>query len=236
MSGHPIATADTFAQAPSRAAADASALAATRLVSLDAFRGLTIAGMILVNNPGTWAYVYWPLDHAKWNGWTPTDLIFPFFLFIVGVSLVLSFTKRLAAGATRAALALHVVQRSLIIFAVGLFLAGFPYFRMATIRIPGVLQRIAVCYLFAGLIVLASGLFRERERATSPDNRSDVGARSARGIAQIVAVLVVLLVGYWALMTFVPVPGYGVGRLDPQGNLGAYLDRKLLAGHLWSQS
>jgi predicted acyltransferase len=200
------------------------------MVSLDVFRGLTIAGMILVNNPGSWAHIYWPLEHAEWNGWTPTDLIFPFFLFIVGVSMVLSFAARAERGATRASLALHVLLRSAIIFAVGLFLAGFPYFHLATIRIPGVLQRIAVCYLFAGLIVLASGLVPELAA-----RRADGSERTAR-IAPVVAVILVLLVGYWALLTFVPVPGYGVGRLDADGNLGAYLDRRVMPGHLWSQS
>jgi predicted acyltransferase len=200
------------------------------MVSLDVFRGLTIAAMILVNNPGSWAHIYWPLEHAEWNGWTPTDLIFPFFLFIVGVSMVLSFVARAERNATRASLALHVLLRSAIIFAVGMFLAGFPRFHLATIRIPGVLQRIAVCYLFAGLIVLASGLVPELAA-----RRADGSERAAR-IAPVVAVILVLLVGYWALMTFVPVPGYGVGQLDPEGNLGAYLDRRVMPSHLWSQS
>lgn len=178
-------------------------------MSLDVFRGMTIAGMILVNNPGTWSAIYPPLEHAEWHGWTPTDLIFPFFLFIVGVSMVFSFTARLRRGNTRATLAKHAVRRSVIIFAVGLFLAGFPSFNPATIRIPGVLQRIAVCYLFAALIYLGARL---------------------RG--QVVAVTGLLL-GYWAVMMLVPVPGYGVGRLDVEGNLAAYVDRWLMLGHLW---
>src|SRR5687767_14450675 len=111
-----------------------------RLVSLDAFRGLTIAAMILVNNPGDWLHVYAPLLHAPWHGWTPTDLIFPFFLFIVGVSITLSRTS--ASWGT-------IVRRAVIIFALGLFLAGYPRFNLERWRIPGVLQRIAVCYLFA---------------------------------------------------------------------------------------
>jgi predicted acyltransferase len=197
---------------------------APRIVSLDVFRGLTIAGMILVNNPGSWSRVYWPLEHAPWHGWTPTDLIFPFFLFIVGVAMTFSFASRAERGVTRASLAGHVLRRSAIIFALGLFLNGFPYFRLATLRIPGVLQRIAVCYLFAGLIVLAAGRRRggaeRRERASAP----------------VLWVVVLLLVGYWALMSFAPVPGYGVGRLDPDGNLAAYLDRRFMSGHLWSQS
>ena len=190
-----------------------------RLVSLDLFRGLTIAGMILVNDPGSWAAIYWPLQHAAWNGWTPTDLIFPFFLFIMGVSMAFSFAARGERGSTRGQLAAHVLRRSAVIFAIGLFLNGFPYFHLARIRIPGVLQRIAVCYLAAGLIVLAA--------------RFPSGRRARVAVA---AVIVVLLVGYWAAMTFVPVPGYGAGRLDPEGNLGAYLDRKVMGNHLWSQS
>lgn len=194
------------------------------MVSLDVFRGLTIAGMILVNNPGSWAHVYWPLEHAAWNGWTPTDLIFPFFLFIVGVSMTLSFAARTARGATRASLALHVLRRSAVVFALGLFLNGFPYFHWDQIRIPGVLQRIAVCYLFAALAVLATM------------RRADAPRGAAPNVAAVGSMILLLLVGYWALMTFAPVPGYGVGRLDPDGNLAAYLDRKLMAGHLWSQS
>src|SRR5580765_2653225 len=112
---------------------------AGRLVSLDAFRGLTSAAMILVNNPGTWAAIYGPLEHAPWHGWTPTDLIFPFFLFIVGVSM--GFSRK---GSFREAL-----RRSAILFGLGLFMAAYPFFNLATIRIPGVLQRIAVCYLAA---------------------------------------------------------------------------------------
>jgi len=183
--------------------------------------------MILVNNPGSWSHIYWPLEHAPWNGWTPTDLIFPFFLFIVGVAMMFSFAARAQQGpfnpSGRGLLALHVLRRSAIIFAVGLFLNGFPYFHLSRIRIPGVLQRIAVCYLFAALIALAA-------------RRPGASDRGAQRIAPIVLAVLVLLVGYWALMTFVPVPGYAVGRLDPEGNLGAYIDRWAMPGHLWSQS
>src|SRR4029450_12538686 len=138
-----------------------------RLLSLDVFRGITIAGMVLVNNPGTWSAIYWPLEHAEWHGWTPTDLIFPFFLFIVGVSIPLAFGRRVnnpppATGEPHRVdtdeshrhLYLKVIKRTLIIFALGLFLNGFPYFQLGVIRIPGVLQRIAVCYFFASLIFL----------------------------------------------------------------------------------
>ena len=120
------------------------------MVSLDVFRGITIAAMILVNDPGSWNHIYAPLEHAEWNGWTPTDLIFPFFLFIAGVSMTLSFASRAARGATRGAMAIHVLRRSALIFAIGLFLNGIPFFDFRTIRITGVLQRIALCYLAAG--------------------------------------------------------------------------------------
>src|SRR5215212_5897859 len=127
-----------------------------RMLSLDVFRGLTIAGMILVNNPGTWSSIYWPLEHAEWDGWTPTDLIFPFFLFIVGVSITLAFARRVESGTNERELLTKVVKRAAIIFALGLFLNGFPYFNLAEIRIAGVLQRIAVCYLVASLIFLTT--------------------------------------------------------------------------------
>jgi predicted acyltransferase len=123
-----------------------------RLLSLDVFRGLTIAGMILVNNPGSWDHVYPPLLHAEWHGWTPTDLIFPFFLFIVGVSMSLAFSSK--AGEPRRVLLLKVVRRSLILFGLGVFMAAFPRFQLGHVRIPGVLQRIAICYLAASLVVL----------------------------------------------------------------------------------
>jgi predicted acyltransferase len=180
-----------------------------RLVSLDAFRGLTIAGMILVNNPGSWSYVYAPLEHAAWNGWTPTDLIFPYFLFIVGVAIPLSFRRRLAEGADRRGLFAHVVRRALVIVALGTFMRVFPDFHFAGIRWPGVLQRIGVVYLAAAGLYLGVG-------------------RRGR-----VAWTVGLLLGYWAAMSWVPVPGYGAGDLSPDGNLAAFVDRALMSGHLY---
>lgn len=181
-----------------------------RLLSLDVFRGITIAGMILVNNPGTWSAVYGPLRHAEWHGWTPTDLIFPFFLFIVGAAIALAFARRIESGSTKADLYQKIARRSLIIFALGLLMNGFPFFDLSKIRIPGVLQRIAVCYLLASLIFLWT---------------------SWRG--QVIAAAL-LLVGYWALMMHVPVPGIGAGNLSKQWNLAAYIDRALLAGHLYT--
>ena len=184
----------------------------TRLTSLDLFRGVTIAAMILVNNPGN-AHPYWPLEHAEWNGWTPTDLIFPFFLFMVGVSLVLSSASRLRRGDSRTVLLLHAFRRAVIIFAIGLAMNYIMFLGAPSIfpglRIPGVLQRIGVCYLVASILFLYTSL---RTRAV---------------------IVVALLIGYCALMSLVPVPGYGVpGRdipfLHPDANLAAYLDRKLL--------
>lgn len=183
-----------------------------RLVSLDVFRGLTIAGMVLVNNPGSWAHIYWPLEHAEWNGWTPTDLIFPFFLFIVGVAIPLAFARRIERGDARRAMFIKVLYRSVIIFLLGEFLAGFPFFHLSTIRIPGVLQRIAVCYFFASIIFLTT---RPRTQAF---------------------VALALLVIYWLLMMHVPVPGYGPGDLSKEGSLAAYIDRHVFGVHVWRQA
>jgi predicted acyltransferase len=181
--------------------------ATTRLASLDVFRGITVAGMVLVNNPGIWSAVYPPLRHADWHGWTPTDLIFPFFVFIVGVAIPFSLAGR--AGGADAALP-RVLRRALLIFALGIVLNGFPWFHWATLRIPGVLQRIAISYLVAALVYLATGW---------------------RGQAVWAAAL---LLGYWALMTLVPVPGHGAGDLGKEWNLAAYLDRALLgSAHMW---
>jgi predicted acyltransferase len=190
-----------------------SSVAPGRLVSLDLFRGATIAFMIVVNSQ-TNEQAYWPLRHANWNGWTPTDLVFPFFLFIVGVSLVLSFEARLAQGYSRSTLMLRAVRRSAILFVIGLALNGLGSLSLEHWRIPGVLQRIAIAYCAAAAITLYSGT---RAR---------------------VVWIAGLLVGYWIAMRFVPVPGFGVpGRdiplLHPDANLAAYLDRKLMLGHLW---
>ncbi|MEO5936141.1 MAG: heparan-alpha-glucosaminide N-acetyltransferase domain-containing protein, partial [Terriglobales bacterium] len=183
--------------------------AGERLMSLDVFRGMTIAGMILVNNPGTWAAIYPPLAHAEWHGWTHTDLIFPFFLFIAGVSMAFSFAARERSGATKNELLRHTLRRAGIIFLIGFLLAITPYFNFGAVRIMGVLQRIAVCYAVGGLIYLYA----------SKKNRGNIIAAA--------------LVGYWAMMTFIPVPRYGAGNLTPEGNLAAYIDRALMSGHLW---
>ncbi|HEX7252060.1 MAG TPA: heparan-alpha-glucosaminide N-acetyltransferase domain-containing protein [Thermoanaerobaculia bacterium] len=182
-----------------------------RIVALDALRGLTIAGMLVVNTPGTWANVYPPLLHAEWHGWTYTDTIFPFFLFVVGVSLVLSFERR--GGRSRSALP-HLLLRTALIFGLGLALnlSASLAFGRASIRIPGVLQRIAVCYLFASLIYLVFG---------------------RKGVFPAAAAL---LLGYWLLMACVPVPGYGAGRLDVEGNLARHIDQLVLGDHTWKHN
>jgi predicted acyltransferase len=183
----------------------------SRLVSLDVFRGLTIAAMVLVNNPGTWSNIYWPLQHAEWHGWTPTDLVFPFFLFIVGVSITLAFARRVEAGAVQRSLYLKVFKRAAIIFGLGLLLNLIPNFNFATVRIPGVLQRIAICYLIASLIFLTTK------------------ARTQLLIA------LALLVVYCLVMTRIAAPGFAVGDLSKEGSLASYIDRVLLGAHIWRQ-
>lgn len=204
-----------------------------RLMALDVFRGMTVAGMLLVNNPGTWSAIYPPLEHAPWHGWTPTDLIFPFFLFIVGITTELSLNARRARGADESAIVRQIFRRAALIFLFGLILSGFPFFtwtsipgmpdatfwdrvvdRVAHLRILGVLQRIALAY-FVGALLTLHTTWKQ----------------------QLVMVLAILF-GYWALMTLVPVPDTGVaGRfvLDkPDQLLSAWLDRTILGlNHLW---
>jgi predicted acyltransferase len=210
--------------------ADTPTPARLRLESLDVFRGLTIAGMILVNNPG--AAAYWPLDHADelmtahpsgwypgkaWvdaNGWTPTDLIFPFFLFIVGTSMVLSFAARRGRGDSRQSLMKHAARRSLLILLIGYAIRILPYADFSHMRYPGVLQRIAVVYLCASVITLST---------------------STRGRIIWIAGL---LAGYYAVMRFVPVPGCDhaawFAQMQTQHcTLAGFIDRKLMLGHLY---
>lgn len=188
-----------------------------RLVSLDVYRGLTIAGMILVTDPGSYSHVYRPLLHAGWNGWTPTDMIFPSFLFIVGVAMTLSFQSRTARGETRRTLVRHTFQRAGILVFLGLIVNGFPFYDLHTMRIPGILQRIAICYLCGGLLYLATTSLSAIKRALA--------------ISGFAAALVA---GYWLVLKLVPVPGFGAGRLDSVGNLGAYIDRAVFTTrHIW---
>jgi predicted acyltransferase len=264
-----------------------------RLISLDVFRGITIAGMVLVNNPGTWSAMYGPLDHAEWDGWTPTDFIFPFFLFIVGVAMTFSFDKRLASGFSKVRLFEQVVRRTIILFFLGLILTGFPNFRLiapylltlvgleflfrdepivslgttsqsklnkaigwslvvvavlwffidighfngkvkgsewkylfpltndaggGVIRVPGVLQRIALCYFLASVIMMFTGL---------------------RGR---IAWVVGILAGYWLVMKYIHAPADWVIGGNPDapagapfpGGLNDWIDVKLLGAHLYN--
>jgi predicted acyltransferase len=210
-----------------------------RLLSLDVFRGLTIAGMLLVNDPGTWEHIYAPLEHAPWNGWTPTDLIFPFFLFIVGITTYLSLSTRRARGDDERAIRAQIVRRGALIFLFGFLINGFPYFTWTNIqgiadptllqrmgdrllhwRVMGVLQRIGIAYLIAGLLT---------QRTT---------------VKQQVAIIAGLLLGYWIVMTVLPVPGEGtIGALlldSPSRTMAAWVDRLALdwsrwglGNHLW---
>ncbi len=211
-----------------------SVKAPERLLSLDVFRGMTVAGMLLVNNPGTWSAIYPPLQHAPWHGWTPTDLIFPFFLFIVGITTELSLRARRARGDDERAIIRQVVRRGALIFLFGLALSAFPFFtwtatlpdnpdptfwdrvvhRVENLRVLGVLQRIGIAYFFGALLTLRTS-WRQQ-----------------------LAILAALLFGYWALMTLVPVPDTGVpGRFvldQPAALLSAWLDRTVLGtNHLW---
>jgi len=205
-----------------------------RLESLDVFRGITIAGMLLVNNPGTWNAVYPPLEHAEWNGWTPTDVIFPFFLFIVGITTALSLSARRARGASEREMARQIIRRGGLIVVIGLLLNAFPFFwwgkiagvpdptllqrilwRAQHLRFAGVLQRIGLAYIAAALLTLRTSW---RQQA---------------------GIIAALLLGYWAIMTLVPIPGTG-GTLggafldDPGRTLAAWTDRALLGtDHIW---
>jgi predicted acyltransferase len=189
-----------------------------RLVSLDIFRGFVIAFMILVNDPGDGPSSYWGLKHAEWNGWTPTDLVFPFFVFIVGAAMAFSFRTRLARGETRSKLLKHVLWRGVVLFALGLLLNGLgARYQIDHWRVYGVLQRIAVCYVITAALELWAGWRAQ------------------------LAAAVACLAGYWLLMRYVPVPGFGVPTrdiplLDPDRNLAAWLDRKLLMGHLYEHT
>lgn len=180
-----------------------------RLLSLDAFRGFTIALMILVNDPGSWSHVYAPLLHAKWNGITPTDLVFPFFLFIVGVSVVLAYSKRIKAGFDKKDMYKKIVIRSIKIFGVGIFLNLFPLFNFANLRVAGVLQRISIVFLVCSFLYLNTNW---------------------RTLAKIGAITLVL---YWIIMAFVPVPGLGSPSLEPGQNIAAWIDSILLPGRMW---
>lgn len=190
-----------------------------RLLSLDYFRGFTVAAMILVNNPGSWGNIYAPLKHAPWHGCTPTDLIFPFFLFIVGVSIAYAMGSKKADPGLHRHLILKALKRALILFGLGLFLSLYPRIftepieALKVVRIPGVLQRIGLVFFFATLIFLKN---------------------SEKNIFRI---FIGLLAFYWVMMTFVPVPGVGYPNLEKETNLGAWIDRSILTeAHLYKSA
>ena len=192
---------------------------AQRLLSLDFFRGLTVATMILVNNPGSWGHIYAPLEHAEWNGCTPTDLVFPFFLFIVGVSIAYAMGTKKLEPATHNQTILKALKRTLILFGLGLFLSLYPKIftdpieAIKHVRIPGVLQRIAIVFFISSIIFL-----KQSEK-------------------NIFRIIIVILFSYWALMMFVPVPEVGYANLEKETNLGAWLDRTILTeAHLWKSA
>lgn len=218
--------------APVMAPVPSAKPALERLLSLDVFRGLTIAGMLLVNDPGTWSSIYPPLEHAAWNGWTPTDLVFPFFLFIVGITTHLSLTSRRARGDDDAAIRRQIIRRGLLIFLFGFLMNGFPFFTWGSVagiahptfvqrvvdrllhwRIMGVLQRIGLAYICAALLAQGKSLKRQ------------------------VITIVVLLYGYWFAMTLLPVPDSGaMGQLvlgDAPRTMAAWWDRLLLDWSRW---
>lgn len=184
-----------------------------RLISLDVFRGITVAAMILVNNPGDWGHIYAPLEHAHWHGCTPTDLIFPFFLFIVGVSIVYALDGARRQPETHGRTMVRILKRSAILFGLGLLSALFPRFEFETVRIPGVLARISWVFLICGILFLKT------------TRRQQIG------------LLAFCLIFYNVLMQVVPVPGFGPANLEASTNLGAWLDRLVFTEkHLWSSS
>ncbi|WKN44781.1 acyltransferase family protein [Tunicatimonas pelagia] len=180
-----------------------------RLLSLDVLRGITIIGMIVVNTPGSWSYMYPPLQHAEWHGLTPTDLVFPFFLFMVGISITLALGRRVASGVPLGGVVFKIVKRFFIIYALGLFLALFPAFDFENLRYVGVLPRIAVVYLVCSLLFLKL---------------------SWRGVAWLSGITLVI---YWLMMVLIPVPGVGKANLEPGTNLAAWLDELLVPGRMY---
>jgi len=184
-----------------------------RLRSLDFFRGLTVAGMILVNNPGDWGHIYAPLEHSVWNGCTPTDLVFPFFLFIVGVSIVYAMGKRKTNPADHRTLILRAARRSLTIYLLFVILNLIQNFDFQHLRILGVLPRIAIVFFISTVIYIKT------EKKTW------------------IWIFWIILIAYYFIMNFIPVPGIGPSNLEPSTNLAAWLDRTVLTtNHMWSGS
>ncbi len=192
------------------------ATATARYAGLDLFRGLAVAGMIVVNTPGSWDHVWWPLDHAEWHGFTPTDLVFPAFLCAMGVALGLSFPRTIDR-----AFCAKVARRTLLLIIIGWAWQMLARPGIEQFRLFGVLPRLGLCYGAAALLAICTA---RRDDA----NRSHLRA-SALAIA-----IAILLAGYWAAMMLVPVPGQGAGDLSPKGNLAGWIDRALVGTHhMW---
>ena len=187
---------------------------AARWDALDVLRGLTIIAMLLNLNPGSWEYNYAWLEHVKWEGWALIDMVAPAFLFFIGAALPLSFARRANQGATRRMLLRHVVVRGLILVAIGFFLNLYPKFDFATVRVPSVLSRIGLCYLFAGSFIVLTARFRNGTIVLRP--------------ALIAGSAAFILVSYWALLYFVPVPGFGAQRFDAVGSWPSVVDRAVI--------
>lgn len=180
-----------------------------RILSIDLFRGITIGAMILVNNPGDWGAIYSPLKHAKWHGCTLADLIFPFFLFIMGVSIPISFQNRKENSQSKFKLFLKITKRSALLFLLGIILNGFPEYNLDTIRIPGVLQRIGIVYFFTAIIFIQFEFF------------------------EIFLITVLILCTYGFIELGIPSPDLNRATLEAGKDITALIDRIFLNGHLW---
>ena len=187
-----------------------------RLAALDSFRGLTVAGMIIVNTPGSWSHVWWPLDHAEWHGFTPTDLVFPAFLCAAGVALGLSFPRMIDRSVWA-----KVFRRALLLILLGWAWQMLARPTIADFRVYGVLPRIGLCYGLAATIAILTA-------------RRDEEGRAHLSVTAILGAAIGALILYWALIMFVPVPGFGPGQLTPEGNLAGYIDRiTVTTAHMW---
>ncbi len=191
----------------------ATSISKPRLLSLDFFRGFTVAAMILVNDPGDWGHIYWPLEHSEWNGCTPTDLVFPFFLFMVGVSIVYAMQGKKADEANHGKVILSILRRAAIIILLGICLPLINNFQFEHLRFPGVLQRIGLVFGITAIMYLKTNIRTQ------------------------IIIAVTCLIGYYVIMTFIPVPGFGLANLEKETNLGAYIDRMVFTtNHLWSSA
>jgi predicted acyltransferase len=205
-----------------------------RVAVLDLLRGFAVTGMMLVANTGDWAHTYKPLVHADWNGWTPADVVFPIFLFAVGMALGLSFPRALATAEERRRFWIRIARRMALLILLGLALNATYNVAVAlgatpigpdavpALRYPSILARIALCYGLAAALIVGTG-------------RRDADGRTAVNLIAVAGIAVAILLGYWALLRFVPVPGFGAGRLDQVGSLPTWIDRQVFGpAHMWA--